>query len=363
MTTVGLTSVLLADRFGQPLTEIVADVGPVSWVLNGVGKSAVTLSMSDSKATERHLQIGNRVYMTFDNGLPPWGGVLDLPRSWQKFTVTVTAYGIERALEFRCTGKNDSFYERSAGHIFQELLRREEQQEPLGIRIGEVWMGGRPHWPRYHYKSLWYVLDYSLRRLERCDFRFIPYLDSEGRVRFRAEFYQVAGQDRSSNVAIVEGRNAAAGLSLTEQGQVVNTHFAVAEGQTWGSERLVVAGRDTESVARYGLRETGKVYSGVSMPGTLEMHARNTLRTNSEPRRIFNFDVTNHAPGQFGDYDLGDTIRCVLPSFGFGGYDDEVRVMAREYDPATGRCTLVVEEPREPEYWIYQDDAQEEEAA
>lgn len=355
-----LTRVIVADRFGQQLTELVADVGPVSWVLNGVGRTSLSLALSDPKATGVNLQIGNRIYLQFDNGLPPWGGVLDLPRSWQGGTVTVSAYGIERLLDYRCTGKNDAFYDRSAGYIFRELLRREEVQDPLGIRFGEVWMGGRPHWPRYHYKSLWYVLDYSLRRMERCDWRFTAYLDSESRIRFRASFYEVAGQDRSSNVAIVEGRNAADGLQLTEQGAVINAHYAVSEGQTWGSERLVVAGRETESIARYGLRETGKVYSGVSMPTTLEMHARNTLRINSRPRRIFNFEVTNNAPGAFGDYGLGDTIRCVLPSFGFDGYDGNVRVMAREYDPQSGRCTLVVEEPREPEYWIYQDDVEEE---
>jgi hypothetical protein len=351
----GLVRAMIADRFGQLLTEVVGDVGPVSWVLNGVGRASLTLSLRDPKCREEYLQIGNRLLLLFDNGLPPWGGVLDLPRTWQSGTVTVSAYGIERLLEFRCTGKNDSFYERPVGHIFQELLRREETQDPMGIRMGEVWQGGRPHFPRYHYKSLWYVLDYSLRRMERCDYRFLPYLENE-MLRFQANFYQVAGNDRSARVALLEGRNIAADLQLTEQGQVINSHYAVAEGQTWGTERTVVVGQDTRSIARYGLRETGAVYAGVSAPATLEMHTRNVLRINSEPRRIFNLEVTNDAPGVFGDYDLGDTVRCVLPSYGFGGYDGTLRILAREFDPQTGRCSLVVEEPREPEYWIFMDE-------
>jgi len=348
---------LIGDRFGKVLTEVVADVGPVAWILDGVGKTAISLATADAKATEEYLRIGNRVYLEFDNGLPAWGGVLEMPRTWRDGVVTTACAGIEQLLEYRCTGKNDAFYERPAGAIFRDLLRREEDQDPLGITIGELWMGGHPHWPRYHYKSLWYVLDYSLRRMELCDFRFVPTLD-DGYIRFRAEFYQVAGEDKSATLALIEGRNTAAGLSMTEQGAVVNVHYAASEGSTWGSERLVVAARDTESVAKYGIRETGKVYSGVSVQSTLEMHARDVLNTNSQPRRIFSFEVTNHTPALFADYDLGDVVSCVLPSFGFGGFDGTVRILAREFNPATGVCKLVVEEPHAVEPWIYQEDAE-----
>lgn len=351
--------ILVGDRFGRVLTEIVADVGPVSWILDGIGKTTLTLSTSDPKATEQNLRVGNRVYIEMDHGLPVWGGVIDLPRIWASGTVTVTAYTIVHLLKYRCTGKNDSFYERPAGAIFRELLQREEDQAPLGITIGSVWTGGRPHWPRYHYKSLWYVLDYSLRRLERCDFTFTPYLD-DGMIRFRADFYQEAGQDKSASVALIEGRNITAGLRLEEQGPIINAHYAVAEGSTWDSDRLVVAARDTDSVAKYGLRETGAVYSGVSVQGTLEQHAQEVLDTSSEPRRLFSLEATNTEPALYSAYGLGDTVRCMLPSFGFGGYDGTVRILAREYRPDSGVCKLVVEEPHEATAWIYQEDAEEE---
>jgi hypothetical protein len=350
--------VLIGDRFGKVLTEVVAGVGPVSWILNGIGKTTLSLALRDAKATEENLRVGNRIYIEMDAGLPVWGGVLDLPRTWRGGTVKATAYTIDYLLQYRCTGKNDSFYERPAGAIFRELLRREEQQDPLGITFGSIWTGGHPHWPRYHYKSLWYVLDYSLQRLEQCDWRFVPYLD-DNHIRFRAEFYQVAGTDRSAKLALIEGRNTAEGLELQEQGEVINTHYAVGEGSTWGTERLVVAARDTESVARYGLRESGTVYSGVSVQSTLEMHARDVVNTYSEPRKIFSFEVTNNTPARFAEYDLGDVLACKLPSFGFGGFDGTVRVLARECNPQTGVCKLVVEEPHAVEPWIYSDELEE----
>ncbi len=351
--------VLIGDRFGRILTEVVAGVDPVAWILNGIGKTAISLATSNAKATEEYLRIGNRVYMEMDEGLPAWGGVLDMPRTWGGGVVTTTCYGIEHLMKYRCTGKNDAFYERPAGYIYRELLRREEAQDPLGVTIGEIWMGGRPHWPRYHGKSLWYVLDYSLRRMERCDFRFVPYIDN-GHIRFRADFHQVAGEDKSGKLALIEGRNTAAGLRMQEQGGVINQHFAAGEGSTWGTERLVMAARATESMAKYGLRETFKVYSGVSVQSTLEMHARNVLDTNSEPRGIFSLEVTNHDPAMFSAYGLGDTVACVLPSYGFGGFDGTLRVLAREFDPETGNCRLVVEEPQAVEAWVYQVDVGEE---
>ena len=84
------------------------------------------------------------------------------------------------------------------------------------------------------------------------------------------------------------------------------------------------------------------------------------LATNSEPRRLFSLEVVDEVPALFSDYDLGDTVRCMLPSFGFGGYDGTVRILAREFNPASGTCKLVVEEPRAASVWIYQEDAEEE---
>jgi hypothetical protein len=351
--------VWVGDRFGNVIAELQPDVGAVSWILNGIGRTTLTLTKSDPKTTAENLQIGNRVYIDFDNGLPPWGGVVDLPQRWEAGKISVACYGIEQLLKTRVTRKNNAFYDRPAGEIFSDLLWQTEQKDSLGITIGSVWNGGRSHWPRYHYKSLWNVLTDSLRKIEQCDFRFIPILDA-GVISFRAEFYQVAGADKTSSVALVEGGNVASGLTLEEQGTVVNNIYAVGSGSTWGTERLAIAARESDSVARYGLREIGVVYSSVSEQATLEMHARNALAQQSEPRRIFGLPVTNDEPGTFAAYDLGDSLRCVLQTYGFGGYDGTLRVIAREFDPGAGTCKLAVEEQNEADVWIYQDEPEEE---
>jgi hypothetical protein len=346
--------VLIGNRFGSIIEEITPGIGPISWILNGVGSVQLSFAKSDAKTTVRNLRLGNRVYIELDNGLPAWGGTMELPRHWDKGTVSVTCYEIGYLLKYRPTRKYDAFYDLPVGAIFSELLQREEEKDPMGITLGTVWLGGRPQWPLYHYKSLWDIFTDSLRKNELCDFRFIPYLDSG--IKFRAELYQVAGSDKTSSVALVEGSNIGEDLALEEQGAVVNIQIAIGSGSTWGDERKVMVARDSDSAALYGLRGLPIVYSGLNEPASLEMQARNALADSSQPRRIFTLPVTNNEPGTFGTYDLGDIVKAVLPTFGFGGYDGTLRILAREFNPQDGNCRLVVDENNQPTTWVYQDE-------
>jgi len=347
--------VLTGDRFGRILGEITPQIDSLSWILNRAGKTKVIISRKSNDFDPTLLRFGNRIYIDPGNGLPPWGGVFDLPRTWPNYGVVLTCYGIEHQYQTRVTDKNAVFYNRQAGDIFELLILREENKDPMGVTIGAIWKGGSAHGPRYNHISMWDVLDYSIRRMERCDFRFIPYLDS-GFIKFRAEFYQIAGANKTSSVAIHEGRNAGAATEVEELGTLINRHYAISEGSVWDQTRLITVVQDQSSISKYGLRETAQVYSGTSMQSTLEMQGRNVIRLNSEARRYFRLPVTNHSPGAFADYDLGDVIGCKLPSFGFSGYDHEVRVLARDFSPSNGTCEILVEEQNEPEYWIYQED-------
>jgi len=352
--------VLIGDRFGRLLTEVEPEVDSMSWILNEIGKTKLTFSTQDAKATETNLQIGNTIYIENDKDLPPWGGRLDLPRAWSAGKVSATCYTMGYTLQSRVTGKNDIYYQFQVGDVFRLALERIQQQDPLGITFGSIWKGGLPHYPRYNYKTLWYVLNFSLRNMETCDFTFTPYIE-DNTIKFRAELFQVLGSDKTSSVTLYEGMNTEASTEVEEQGQVVNTHYAVGEGSVWDETRPVVIGRSSESVASYGLRENREIYTGVSMPATLEMHARNVLKHKAHPQRIFKLKVTNDEPGLFSAYGLGDVVGCVLPGYTFGGLDEPIRVIGREYDPASGVCSLIVEQPRTVDYWFRESELELEE--
>jgi len=351
--------ILLGNRFGKIIEEVQPDVGSVSWILDGIGQVVLTFAKSDSKATASNLQVGNRVYIEMDHGLPAWGGTIEVPRKWTAGTVSVSCYGIEYQLSSRVTRKNDIFNDRLAGSIFSDLLLHEEQKDPLGIVLGKVWMGGRLHRLSYHYKPVWQVLTDGLRKYEQCDFRFTPLLDGNT-IQFRADLGQILGEDRTTAVALVEGSgagcNVSGDLTLEEQGAVINVQYTAGSGSSWGDDRTVVVAKDSNSAARHGLREKQATYSGIADVATLQMLAERALSQNSEPRRIFSLPVLDAEPGRFSAYGLGDVVRAVLSTYGFGGYDGKLRVLAREFDPSSGGCKLVVEEQNEIVPWIYTDE-------
>lgn len=347
---------LVADRFGGVWDELVADIASASWILNDTGRLVFTVSQHDAKATPENLAFGNRVLVQFANGLPDWAGVILPPRRWSVAagTVEITAYTIERLLEFRRTDRGRYFREVPAGAVFAAILREAQYTEPLNITVRNVWYGGLAHSPAYHYKSAWWILSESLRRMEVCDVRFTPALEN-GRIVWYADFLERVGRDLSSAVAIVQGRNLVGNTVVEEQGNIVNEVTAIGVGTTWGPDRAIVSARDEASIAQFGLFQDVVQPSGVSESATLERHARRRLQESAWPRLRFQVEVMDAEPGRFRDYDVGDVITLDIPG-ALWGYRGCARVLAREYRPASNTCELVVEEePKAPLISIRQD--------
>ena len=114
------------------------------------------------------------------------GWVLDLPRQWGGGVVTVTGM-IERLFQSGARGRTIRSMS-AAPARFREPFAAAEARE-LGIRFERY---GRAGGPTTHAitKSLWYVLSYSLPRMERCDplcARLTATISASRR------FYQIAG--------------------------------------------------------------------------------------------------------------------------------------------------------------------------
>jgi len=344
----GIARVLIADRFGVVRDEVQPHVESVSWILNGIGTAKMTFSTSDKKATQDNLSVSNRVWIEFDDGLPVWAGIIDLPRSWADGTISITAYTIEHLLQYRVSDRSSYFDNAPVGAILVRMLQEMEARQTESVRIGDVWLGGMGHYPVYHYKSLWDIIR-SIRKLESCDVVFQPQLES-GRISWLAHLKERWGADRSASVMLAEGYNISE-ISYEEQGPLYNYIVAAGAGTTWTNERIIIAAEDTESRQRYGLRERMDVYSDVSLAPTLEKHARNRLLQSAWPLRRFGLTVVDAEPGKFSAYDVGDIVRLIAPGVGWG-YDGAVRIIAREFAPATGVCKLAVDEWREGEVFI-----------
>ncbi|HIP95654.1 MAG TPA: hypothetical protein EYH32_00380 [Anaerolineae bacterium] len=334
---------LVGDRTGMVLGEIVTEIGPVSWRLNGIGVAEFAVARSAPAFREDWLRFGNRVLIEFDNGLPAWGGIIDFPREWNARGVKIKARGLGSLLKYRITAKTKYFNAVPVGRIFHDVLDDADKRQALGlVWDGPIWMGGGAHYPRYHFKSVWWVLTESIRKMENCDFRFVPLL-RDGKIVFRPELHEVLGEDKRHKVALWEGDNVT-DVVMSEQGPVINYVVVPGSGTGWGDDRQVAYAKEEESKQLYGLREDCVLRAGVTQVTTLHRHAEWYIREMAYPHTRMTLHVTNTTPARFSDYDVGDIVRVVLPSYGFCGYDRACRVLAREFDPVTGRCAVVLEE-------------------
>jgi hypothetical protein len=334
--------VLVADRVGKILAEIEPELGPVSWRLNGVGKLGFSLSRTDPKATEDNLRFGNRILVQFDNGLPNWGGVIDPPRNWDGLHVEVTAYSGEYLLGLRQTDRGRYFSNATVGYIFEKLILEANAVFATGIMFGSAWTGGELHSPELHFKNLLaFIQDSLCGRLESADIAIVAG-EIAGSITFTAYLWERRGMDKPG-VVLMEGHNLAS-VKLNEQGPIVNSWDLAGEGTTWGEDRLASHEEDAESIAEYGFRQDSAVYSDTSEQGTLDATAQNLLAESAQPHNVLTLEAVDLAPAAFAAYDVGDGVRVMLHSYGFGGYDHVVRVLTREYDPAGGTCDLVTNE-------------------
>ena len=136
---------LVADTCGRVLTEINPAVHRVSWRWNGMGAIAFTMALTDPKLIPEYFTEGNRVLLTFDNGLPEWGGVLTGARDWGVSGITFEAYSAEWALTQRRTGRSRYFTNAQVGAILTALVQESNVFYKTGIRLGAIWQGGQEH--------------------------------------------------------------------------------------------------------------------------------------------------------------------------------------------------------------------------
>ncbi len=331
---------LVADVTGRVLTELRPRLSRVSWVLNKPGQLTFAMAKTDAKLRQEYLRFGNRVYLEFDNGLRPWGGVITGGREWSESEVAVEAWSGEALLGWRVTGRNRVFSGASLGSVLQTVLADTAGVASIGLQVGTVYLGGAGYSLEYHYSSLadvagdlvelgGGVVDVTTR-------------EEAGRVVFTVNLYERRGVDRPG-VALVEGANVVA-ARLRDEDSIINSVYGATDGSGWGDEdRLYGNVVNTESAALHDLRE-GFQGTQVTEQSALDAALRATLEQSAWPRRVVGLQVTNREPGRFAEYDLGDGVTVSLPTYGFGGTRGLFRVTGREFFPDEDVCDLVVEE-------------------
>lgn len=337
-----LARILIGDLSGKLIAELTPDVGSVNWRISNIGTCKFSISRRDPKATEINLRFGNKVFIEFDNGLPDWGGVIDLPRTWSDEEIEISVYSGEQILGYRTTDKGRYFKGKTIGEIFSSLISDANDAWPFEISAGEIFMGGDTHSPAYHFKPLLEIMQKSLcERISNFEFNVTPYLEGST-IKFSANLYESLGTDKPG-IALIQGSNLTP-VKLKEQGPIVNAWHLAGEGTSWGASRLISSVENVDSISKYGLREDSKIESGTKDQAALDSQAAVYLEASRNPHNLFTIAAIDREPALFSEYGVGDTISLLAPSVGFGGTNTKVRIIAREYQPDQAVCVLAVEE-------------------
>ena len=326
--------ILVANSLGRVLGELQADIAGVAWKLNGYGQTRLTLARA---ATDEELvRPGNRLAVLFDNGLPAWGGVIDMPRPWRGATFELVAYSAEYLLTWRRTADRQTL-KGTAGGVLRMLLSAAQPDGPLGFGVGAVWDGGVSREWELGEQTLFD----SLANITHTagDF-YTETVLQRGKLDFVLHFVERRGVDRGRAVTLEEGANLVE-PSLNEQGPILNQWRVSGARGLGGNVQHVGTARDQDSILLYGLRQEGETDSSLTTQALADMQAEIRLRANSMPHSIVGMDALDRSPGRFAEYDVGDTVWVELHSQGYGGFAGARRLTAREY-LATGNVSRLV---------------------
>lgn len=289
---------------------------------------------------ERVLQFGNWLLVESAD-LPPWVGVIDLPRKWGAREVQVYAYGPERVFGWR-RGPLEELITGSAGVLVTKILQYVNAPESTIIREGNIWRG-RSREQTLNPKPLnEYLADVADRSGEEYNWR--PSADANGKLIVFLDWFERLGITTSA--LLHEGKGGgnveAVGNIMMEDGEIYNDVLAVGEGLAWAS-RPTATSVDHVSIGKYGRRQTTEEYGGVSQTSTLVEHGREVLKQNAEPPRTFHLNALN--VGDTWKYiALGNVLSLQFQNVGFLGgglgFQTQVRITGMRYDPADKKNAL-----------------------
>lgn len=327
-----LMRLLVGDNTGNLLAEYRPQVNAVSWELSAPGQMSFVMRAADVR--EEYLQFGNRVLLQFDNGLPDWGGVLTNSREWRPDgSIEFAAAGLLEAMRWRLTPLTKS-YTGTADEIIADLTSNvanfvSGQLDKGTIEVSAVY-------------NLAVVGDAIEKMLEMDGFAFEVQGSLVGSL-IIGTLNLWKRKSKPVNAALIEGHNA--GNILYRESDIdFNLVHVIGAGVGWASSTRVMATcSNSGSVAQYGTREMAIFADEIATETTAAGLAEEMLRAGANIRRAVQLTVANREPGRFNEYHVGNTARVRLFSYGFGGTDRIFEIIGREYDPATGACTIVGE--------------------
>lgn len=307
-----------------------------------LGQCQWDMSRRDPNTSLKYLEYGKYILVR-DGTFPDWAGIIYPPRQWGVGMVTVTAYQLEKVLEWRKTPVEK--INNTAGELFKQILNLTNvspyNEKP--ITPNNIFAGGAATDEQLGNNA--YAHIQAIAERTGYDFDVTHDFDVNGRLYLKGNWYERKGVETQKT--FTEGYNI--GLSnsiLQEQGDLFNDVTGYSDASTAGS-RLVSTAINTDAIAKYGLYQTSKVFTGVTQQAVLDNGVINELKKTFEPGRVVDVTCVDFGDDIYSFIRLGNIFNMKLSTAGFenGGFGlhTKVRVHGIEIDDLKGYPRLVVE--------------------
>lgn len=340
--------ILVSDRYGKPLGELQTHgaIDSVTWRIDGHSALKMTLSPDIQDDKPELVMVGNKVLIYFTNGLPDWGGVMDLPIEYSDRAIDVTLYSAEYMLNWPLTPR---MYHRTAfaRDILADLAAMVDLPGEYGISVVQssyLETGGDDEEieAEFSFEPLASVIG-KLQDKDPLLHYFIRPAVYDGRVNldfivYRGELTEVP------DARLLQGHNFV-GVGVLDQGPIFNEFIVAGQGTDFneGGATYFTVG-DEESGRRFYRR--GKFLAHPledANSGQLAVLGYGELRKYAAPRTRFRGRLLDLPPAEFQSIGLGQRVTAELQWPPPDGVTVDVTVIGMEYEPGTGTLNLVVE--------------------
>ena len=349
-------TIYVGDHEGAIIGELQGALDSVAWRVDGYGTAALLLAPETVEDAPALIEFGNRVLIEFDNGLPPWGGVIDPPLEMATGQARLQLYQAAYMLTWRLTPRAASYEALAAAAVIADLVAAAE----LGIDAGNTLPADEQDEPlsvSFTYETVAAAVG-KARELDPALHWYVEARPSTARaVSFRLRMFRDALADHTQQAVLLHGHNLVETTTLN-QGPIVNETILAAgdadlsvdyagagEGSLEGQGGDVNVVRNVASRQRYDLRQEFVTLADVTEdadPGRAYRAAAARSRMMAQPRLRIQGTALNLEPALYRNYGIGS--RVMVEMAGPSPLYKAVTVIGMEFTPGAGTLSLVFDD-------------------
>lgn len=342
--------VRVADSSGRYLGELQTwgALDRVTWATDTYGAASMTLDAAVLREAPGLIDYGNRVLIQFDNGLPAWGGVIDVPRSTSRGQVRIQFYAAEYMFGWMEMGQSEDYTgtaSNSAPFILRDVLEKSTASEEYQILFEE---GDAAVADRVEVKLPVQTLESVAKKLTGLDPAFhwrLEPLTEAYHLSYRLVTFQNWRRDATNDVVLLGGVNFV-DFETLEQGPIYNVVTVTPSAAEFSRGSRYYTATDPDSIALHGRRRRFLAVRDADDTSDdlrlLRQYADAELAKYSTPRLKVRGRWLNIDPARYGRFHLGDRVGVELAELGQKDVRTAV-VYAMEFDSATGTLSVVLD--------------------